>query len=152
MERQHRPRRPKKAVGILNNHLYVGRLVWNRRQWRRNPESEQRERRYWLRDPSERVEVAVPDLRIIDQPLWDAVQDQLKARQKPRTAIVDQRKPKHLLSGLIKCSVCGANYVVAGGITTSAPRPKSGARAITPSRSVVRSSSRLCLQHCSPAF
>ena len=105
---------PKKAVGILNNPLYMGRLVWNRRQWRRNPESEQRERRYRLRDPSEWVEVAVPDLRIIEQPLWDAVQDQLKARQKPRTALVEQRRPRHLLSGLIKCSACGANYVVAG--------------------------------------
>ncbi|MGK2286546.1 recombinase family protein [Pedomonas sp. V897] len=105
---------PKKAVGILNNPLYVGRLVWNRRQWRRNPESEQRERRYRLRDPSEWVEIDVPDLRIFDQTLWDAVQDQLKARQKPRTVLAEKRRPKHLLSGLIKCSVCGANYVVAG--------------------------------------
>ena len=56
----------------------------------------------------------MPDLRFLDQALWDAVQDQLKARQKPRTVLAEKRRPKHLLSGLIKCSVCGANYVVAG--------------------------------------
>ena len=44
---------PKKLVGILNNPLYVGKLVWGRREWRKNPDSDRRERRYRLRDPSE---------------------------------------------------------------------------------------------------
>jgi site-specific DNA recombinase len=57
---------PKKTTGILNNPLYVGRLVWGRRQWRRNPDSEKRERRYRLRAHAEWIEVAVPDLRIVD--------------------------------------------------------------------------------------
>jgi site-specific DNA recombinase len=30
---------PTKATGILNIPLYVGRLVWGRRQWRRNPDN-----------------------------------------------------------------------------------------------------------------
>lgn len=34
---------PKVLTGILNNPLYIGRLVWGRRQWRRNPDSEMRE-------------------------------------------------------------------------------------------------------------
>jgi site-specific DNA recombinase len=49
---------PAKLVGILNNPLYAGRLVWGRRQWRKNPDSEKRERRYRLRDRAEWVEVA----------------------------------------------------------------------------------------------
>lgn len=53
---------PKKAVGNLNNPLYVARLVWNRRQWCRSPESEHHERRYRLRDKSEWLEIHVPDL------------------------------------------------------------------------------------------
>ena len=74
---------PKKAVGILNNPLYVGRLVWGRRQWRRNPDSEIRERRYRLRDQSEWVEVAVPNLRIVDDRLWDAIHKQIEQRRNP---------------------------------------------------------------------
>lgn len=56
---------PKKATGILNNPLYVGRLVWGRRQRRRNPDSEKRERRYRLRDRAEWVVVAFPAFRIV---------------------------------------------------------------------------------------
>ncbi|MBM3334761.1 recombinase family protein, partial [Candidatus Sumerlaeota bacterium] len=107
---------PKKAVGILNNPLYVGRLVWGRRQWRRNPDSEMRERRYRLRDQSEWVEVAVPDLRIVDDRLWDAVHGQIEQRKNPNLggSPVGQRRKKHLLSGLIRCSVCGSNYTISG--------------------------------------
>ncbi|RZL73717.1 MAG: recombinase family protein, partial [Sphingomonas sp.] len=67
---------PKKATGILNNPLYVGRLVWGRRQWRRNPDSEKRERRYRLRDRSEWIEVEVPHIRVVSDAQWTAAQDQ----------------------------------------------------------------------------
>ncbi len=107
---------PKKATGILNNPLYVGRLVWGRRQWRRNPDSEKRERRYRLRDRSEWVEVAVPAFRIVDDALWDVVHAQIERRQNPNLGIspVGQKRRKHLLSGLIKCSCCGSSYTIAG--------------------------------------
>ena len=115
---------PKKLTGILNNPLYVGRLVWGRRQWRRNPDSEMRERRYRLRDRSQWIEVAVPDLRIIDTVLWEAVRAEIKRRSisgedeapapaQPASPAGKPRK-KHLLSGLIKCSSCGANYTISG--------------------------------------
>ncbi len=107
---------PKKATGILNNPLYVGRLVWGRRQWRRNPDSEKRERRYRLREPSEWIEVAVPDLRIVDDAQWSAVQTQIKQRSRPNTdvPVARQNRRKHLLSGLIRCSCCGSGYTISG--------------------------------------
>jgi hypothetical protein len=107
---------PKKATGILNNPLYTGRLVWGRRQWRRNPDSEKRERRYRLREQSEWIEVEVPDLRIIDDELWAAVRAEMKRRQRGTKAKGPAGKPrkKHLLSGLIKCSCCGSNYTISG--------------------------------------
>jgi hypothetical protein len=71
---------PKKASGILNNPLYVGRLVWRRRQWRRNPDREKREHRYRLRDRSEWVEVTVPDHPIVTDEAWKAVQQQIEQR------------------------------------------------------------------------
>ena len=51
---------PTKLVGILNNPLYAGRLVWGRLQWRKNPDGEKRGRRYRLCDRTRWVEVAVP--------------------------------------------------------------------------------------------
>ncbi|WP_162236841.1 recombinase family protein [Sphingomonas sp. Leaf208] len=107
---------PKKATGILNNPLYVGRLVWGRRQWRRNPDSEKRERRYRLREHSEWIEVAVPDLRIVDDAQWSAVQTQIEQRSRPSTDIpvARQNRRKHLLSGLIRCSCCGSGYTISG--------------------------------------
>jgi hypothetical protein len=107
---------PRKATGILNNPLYVGRLVWGRRQWRRNPDSEKRERRYRLRDHAEWIEVAVPDLRIVDSAQWNAVQAQISQRQRSSTdvPIARQNRRKHLLSGLIRCSCCGSGYTISG--------------------------------------
>ena len=107
---------PKKATGILNNPLYGGSLVWGRRQWRRNPDSEKRERRYRLRDRSEWIEVEVPTLRIIDGAQWDAVQAELEQRQRPTSqqSLGGQNRKKHLLSGLIRCSCCGSGYTISG--------------------------------------
>lgn len=103
-----------KLVGILNNPLYRGQLVWNRREWRKDPDSDKRERRYRLRDESEWVSVGVPDLRIVDDDLVDAVAAELQRRKLPPGArsAAGSRRAKHLLSGLIKCGICGANHVV----------------------------------------
>ncbi len=107
---------PKKLVGILNNPLYTGRLVWKRRHWRRDPDSEKRERRYQLRDPSEWIEVAVPDLRIVDDSDFEAVQAELNARKRTTTSppLAQGNRNRHLLSGLIRCSCCGSNYTISG--------------------------------------
>ena len=90
--------------------------MWGRRQWRKNPDSEKRERRYRLRDRSERVEVEVPDLRIVDDSTWEAVRGELERRQRKPQASSPASRPraKHLLSGLIRCSCCGANYTISG--------------------------------------
>jgi site-specific DNA recombinase len=107
---------PKKLVGILNNPLYVGRLVWGRRQWRKNPDSERRERVYRLREQSEWIEVAVPDLRILSDEEWETARAEISRRARDSDAKAPAGKPraKHLLSGLIRCSVCGSNYTISG--------------------------------------
>ncbi|WP_267397483.1 MULTISPECIES: recombinase family protein, partial [unclassified Sphingomonas] len=107
---------PKKHVGILNNPLYRGLMIWNRREWRRNPDSDGRERLYRLRDQSEWIEVEAPTLRIIEAELWDAVQAELARRARPDGAagVTARRRQRHLLSGLIKCAACGSSYVISG--------------------------------------
>ncbi len=103
---------PKKLVGILNKPLYRGRLVWGRREWRKNPDSDRRERRYRLRDESEWIEVDMPDLRIVDEELATAVAQEIAGRRRLDTK--PSNRSKHLLSGLIKCGTCGSSYTMAG--------------------------------------
>ncbi|TPG16523.1 hypothetical protein EAH87_14280 [Sphingomonas koreensis] len=58
--------------------------------------------------------MSVPDLRIVDDALVAAVAVETGRRTLPAgsRSAVGARRQKHLLSGLIKCGVCGANYVV----------------------------------------
>jgi len=107
---------PTKAVGILNNPLYRGEMIWGRREWRRDPDSDMRERRYRMRDSDAWIRVKVPHFRIVDDDLWQAVREQLERRAHPLGTAqpVRSRRRQHLLSGLIQCAYCGSNYVISG--------------------------------------
>ena len=96
---------PKKHVGILNNPLYRGRLIWGRREWRKDPDSPRRERRYRLREESEWVEVGVPDLRIIDEATANAIDRELARRSTGKGRSGNGQRARYLLSGLIKVTI-----------------------------------------------
>ncbi|HMQ92769.1 MAG TPA: recombinase family protein [Amaricoccus sp.] len=104
---------PKRGTGILNNELYIGRLVWNRLRYMKDPDTGKRVSR--PNPESEWVVQQVPDLRIVDQDLWDAVKkrqmslsfDTSSAGNNPMN---DRRRPKHLFASLIKCGCCGGGY------------------------------------------
>ena len=101
---------PRRGTGILNNELYIGRLVWNRQSFIKDPQTGKRQAR--PNPESDWITTDVPDLRIIDQELWE----QVKARQLGRkiahsdTAAWQKRKPKFLLTGLITCGCCGGGF------------------------------------------
>ena len=65
----------KRGNGILNNEMYVGRPVWNRQRFIKDPDTGKRVPR--MNPQSEWIVQDVPELRVIDQDLWD----QAKARQ-----------------------------------------------------------------------
>ena len=56
-----------RGSGILNNELYIGRLVWNRLTYVKYPDTGKRRSRQ--RAAEELIVSDVPALRIIDQPL-----------------------------------------------------------------------------------
>ncbi|WP_169924243.1 zinc ribbon domain-containing protein [Sphingomonas adhaesiva] len=60
--------------------------------------------------------MAVPDLRIVSDGVWDVVHAQIEQRKNPNLggSPVGQKRKKHLLSGLIRCSVCGSNFTISG--------------------------------------
>jgi len=105
---------PKRGTGILNNELYIGKLVWNRLRYVKDPDTGKRVSR--LNPEGEWVIQDVPELRIVDQGIWDAVRErQQKLAHDPwsdtsENFLCDRRRPKHLFTGLIKCGGCGGGY------------------------------------------
>lgn len=108
---------PAKGTGILRNPLYLGRLIWNKSQWLKDPDTGRRVRRE--RPKSEWVSEAVPALRIIPPELEERVQRRHQAiadgTDAAKKVMGNQGRTggqkKHLLSGLLTCE-CGAPFVV----------------------------------------
>ena len=107
---------PKRGNGILNNEMYVGKIVWNRQRFVKDPDTGKRQARP---NPEEEWVIQdVAELRILDDELWEAV----KARQARNRLARDEngnadvatvnrrRRPKYLFSGLTKCACCGGGY------------------------------------------
>jgi site-specific DNA recombinase len=64
---------PKRGIGILHNELYVGRLVWNRQRFLKDPDTGRRIAR--TNPQSEWITKDVPELRILGDELWQAVRN-----------------------------------------------------------------------------
>ncbi len=102
---------------ILHRELYHGVIVWNRTR-KRNPWGQSRRS---TKPTEEWIRVDAPELRIVDEPLWQAVQARLEtARQSYLRGTNGQLwgrpaegfESKYLLTGLIRCAVCGGSVYV----------------------------------------
>ena len=113
--RGHRQR----GTGLLNNELYIGRLIWNRLRYVKDPETGNRVSR--LNAPDQWTLTEVPELRIIDDALWS----QVKRRQgeidaDPRVQAIkatrfwEHKRSPHLLTGLLRCGCCGGGFAAVG--------------------------------------
>lgn len=108
---------PAKGTGILRNPLYLGRLIWNRSQWLKDPDTSTRTRRE--RPQGEWIIRDVPALRIIPAELAARVErrhrDIEEATRVGREVMHNRGaigpRPKYLLSGLLVCGNCGAPWV-----------------------------------------
>ena len=115
---------PERGTGILNNELYIGRLVWNRLHYVKDPSTGKRVSRP---NPADKLIIKeAPELRIVDDALWQVVkawQAEASKRVFPKaapsrendtpaakTGFWSNQRPKHLLTGLMRCGVCGGGY------------------------------------------
>jgi len=92
---------PTRGTGLLNNELYIGRLVWNRLRYVKDPDSGKRVSR--PNPPSHWVTTSVLDLRIVDDTLWSEV----KARQAAMRRITSNGDPSRdsiAVGGRSSCS------------------------------------------------
>ncbi|MFO1344698.1 MAG: recombinase family protein [Rhodocyclaceae bacterium] len=73
-----------RGTGILNNELYIGKLIWNRLRYVKDPDTGRRISR--PNPDSAVIRQDVPELRIIDQALWDrvkAMQGEYNKKERP---------------------------------------------------------------------
>src|SRR5271166_7195760 len=113
-----------RGTGLINNELYIGKLVWNRLRYIKDPTTGKRVSRI---NPREKwISTEVPELRIVDEALWQNA----KARQgeltiKYANVITATRaahanrlngthRPRSLLSGLLVCGCCSGPYALRG--------------------------------------
>ncbi len=103
---------------MLRNEAYVGRYIWNKTRWERDPET--RRRRSKVRPESEWIVSEIAELAIVPQPIWDHVQHRIAARAEAFPVAMSRShtgrggKPKYLLSGLLECAICGQKFVISG--------------------------------------
>ena len=115
----------KRGTGLVNNELYIGRLVWNRQRFLKDPSTGRRVAR--LNPEAEWIVTDVPHLRIVEDDLWAAVKARqgdiavqyAKVTSAVRAAHAGNRlnsahRPKSLLSGLVFCGLCGGSYALRG--------------------------------------
>ena len=90
----------RRGTGILNNELYIGRMVWNRQRFVKDPDTGKRQARP---NPREAWVIQdVPELRIIDDDLWHAAKTRQAGLKRQHGTGVggdfrDLRRPKYLL-------------------------------------------------------
>jgi hypothetical protein len=97
----------------------VGRLVWNRLTYLKDPKSGRRRSR--RNAPEKWIVQDVPALRVLDDGIWDAVkarQGSIRASDRVvnarATRFWERRRSRHLLSGLVRCQECGSLYASIG--------------------------------------
>jgi site-specific DNA recombinase len=100
---------PKRRNGLLNNELYRGVIVYNRQRFLKDPSTGKRVSR--PNPESEWQRQDVPELRIVDEAIWQQAQRLRQSRGGPQ--IHKQRGPQRLFSGLVFCGWCGAKYNIA---------------------------------------
>lgn len=115
----------KRGTGLVNNELYIGRLIWNRLRYIKDPSTGKRVSR--LNPESEWIIKDVPELRIVDDELWQCVRvrqgeiaekfanvTEAVRKHHKKNRLNGTRRPKSLLSGLVFCGCCGGPYSLRG--------------------------------------
>lgn len=100
---------PVKGSGVLNNELYIGRAIWNRSQWLKDPDTGKRRRIDRPRD--EWMVTEVPQLRIVNADLWAAVRRRIDDGRDATGHKRAFRPARTLFGGLLACPHCGGPVI-----------------------------------------
>lgn len=127
---------------LLQNERYIGRLIWNRSAWHKDPDTGKR-----LRVERPQSEWVVQEIEpLIDLDTWGSVQARFSPTGSGRGGV-----SRYLLSGLLECAICGSKMIVYGGSQhryICGTRHAGGEHACANSLSVKRDTAeKMILQH-----
>ena len=116
---------------MLRRDLYNGKVIWNSSRFVKVPGTNKRVRR--ARPESEWRTVAHPELQIVSDELWQRVRERQEhvrktygVREGGGVLIPRSVTSPYLLSGLLKCGLCGANLIIVTGYTSYGHYPRYG--------------------------
>lgn len=106
------------AKGIIGNRKYIGEIEWNTHSTEEDPDTRKKVKR--PNRKGDHTTISVPEMRIVDQRLWDAAQAVRieRAVKKFGSGGKVARRPvvargEHLLSGLLRCGACNGHMRIA---------------------------------------
>lgn len=134
---------PRRGVGILNNPLYKGQVVWGRSRWIRSAADSSVRRVEQIGDTAQWITTTDESLRIVPDDLWvrvHRIQTETNAlRAAVRNGIAAKRTKgngtklrgagrdsKYWLGTLLVCDVCGSNYIGDGRLDYVCPAHTAG--------------------------
>lgn len=104
----------KQGTGLLNNELYIGRVIWNRRQWLKDPDTGKRQK---IDRPRSEWQIREePELRIVSDDLWQASRERMATPRRVGGGSGKGAPSRTLFGGLLRCGVCG------GAVTATSAR------------------------------
>src|SRR5690606_32377298 len=104
----------KQGTGLLNNELYIGRVIWNRRQWVKDPDTGKRQK---IDRPRSEWQIHEdPSLRIVSEELWQASRERMATPRRTGGGGGKGAPNRTLFGGLLRCGVCG------GAVTATSAR------------------------------
>lgn len=126
---------PQRGSGILNNTLYIGKYIWNRSQWMKDPDTGKRVR--IDRPVEEWITQDLPELQIVSDEAWERAKERMtrtRAQGGPGRAPITRT----LMSGVLKCGVCGGPIIAWNKVMYGCSIRKDRGRAVCTGVSVNR--------------
>lgn len=107
----------RKRDGMLRNEAYIGIIVYGRNRFSRDSKTGNRISR--PTDPDEIVYGEAPELAIIADDVWNAVQERLEAThekwaREEGAPLNESHRPRYLLNRLVTCGCCGGGFTIVG--------------------------------------
>ncbi|MDD5435209.1 MAG: recombinase family protein [Nitrospira sp.] len=102
----------KLVYDILKNKVYTGKLIWNRRHYSKKEKTQGgygKGYRYLPGQATDVVEVQGRHAPILSEDDFNRTQLRLANNRRPSHSIFN--KHEHLLSGIIRCGICGSRYL-----------------------------------------
>jgi site-specific DNA recombinase len=103
-----------RGLGLLHAEIYRGRVTWNKRQWLKDPDTGKR--RYVERPRAEWQQREQPELRIVDEALWQRTRDRmLRPGAGTRNGRGGIARSLFGGSGVLRCPACAGPMVAVDG-------------------------------------